>query len=78
MAIEDRIECQSCGRAVVPHLWIDDRDQLIHPRVIHLCPFCGTVLRQTGGQPNRRELAFILGFVGLGVLMLLLMLLKAV
>jgi hypothetical protein len=52
----------------VLHLWVDDRDQLIHPRVIHLCPFCGSVLRETGCKPDRRMLAFILGFAGLGIL----------
>lgn len=77
MANEDRIECQGCGRAVVPKLWVDDRDQLIHPRVTHLCPFCGNVLRETGGRPNLRILFFALVVLVLGFLFAFLMVLKA-
>ncbi len=57
MAVEDRIECQSCGRAVVPQLWVDARARLSHPRVRHLCPLCGATLRVSGGGLSRGGLA---------------------
>ena len=77
MATEDRIECQSCRRAVVPQLWVDDRNRMEHPTVVHLCPFCGVVLRESGGRRDRRMLAFFLGFSFLCLLLIALLLLMA-
>lgn len=70
MAIEDRIECQSCHRAVAPQLWVDTRDRLSYPTVRHLCPLCGATLRVSGGGINRGVLALIIGSVVLLALIL--------
>ena len=73
MSAHDLIECRNCGRSVVPQLWADPRNGLEHPRFLHLCPFCGVVLRESGGGVDRGLLAIILGVVGLclffGILM---------
>jgi ribosomal protein S27E len=71
MAIEDRIECRSCGRAVVPQLWVDTRDGMSHPKVRHLCPLCGATLRVSGGGINRGMLALVIGSFGMILLMLI-------
>lgn len=65
----DRIQCHNCNHAVVPQLWVDARNGLEHPRVKHLCPFCGITLKETGGGMNRQMLAFIIGTILLCVLM---------
>jgi predicted RNA-binding Zn-ribbon protein involved in translation (DUF1610 family) len=69
MAIEDRIECRSCGRAVIPQLWVDARDRPSHPTVRHLCPLCGATMRVSGGGLSRGGLAFAVGVVALLILM---------
>lgn len=61
MAIEERIKCPSCQRSVVPQLWVDNQEQLRQPRVFHLCPFCGTVLHESGGRPDYSWLVLGLG-----------------
>lgn len=76
MSIEDRIECHSCRRAVVPQLWIDARDRLSHPTVRHLCPLCGATLRVSGGGIDRGMLALVIGSFGLILLMLIFVLMK--
>jgi hypothetical protein len=76
--IEDRMECPSCHRGVVPQLWVDSRDRLEHPRVVHLCPFCGVTLRKSGGGINKQMLAFIIASIGLFVLIFVLLLLKVI
>ena len=63
MAVEDRIECRGCGRAVVPQLWVDARDRMSHPTVRHLCPLCGATLRVSGGGLDRGVLALVIGSV---------------
>lgn len=68
MVTEDRIQCPNCRHAVVPQLWVDTRNGLEHPRVIHLCPFCGITLKETGGGMNRQMLALIIGSIFLCVL----------
>ncbi len=68
MAIEDRIECQSCGRAVVPQLWVDARDRLSHPTVHHLCPLCGATLRVSGGGLSRGGVALAVGAIAIMIL----------
>jgi ribosomal protein S27E len=68
MATEDRIECRSCGRAVVPQFWVDGRNGLEHPTVRHLCPLCGATLVVSGGGINRTMLALIIGFFALTIL----------
>jgi ribosomal protein S27E len=73
MPIQDRIECQNCGRAVVPQLWVDTRNRLEHPRFVRLCPFCGIVMSESGGGMDRGKLAFILGVSGLCFFFFLLM-----
>jgi len=74
MAVEDRIECRSCGRAVVPQLWVDGRNGLEHPKVRHLCPLCGATLLVSGGGINRGVLGLIIGFSALSILIFVLLL----
>jgi ribosomal protein S27E len=69
MATADRIQCPNCQRAVVPQLWVDDRNRLEYPKVIHLCPFCGIALKESGGGIDRRMLAFIIGIISLCILL---------
>jgi hypothetical protein len=61
MRTEDQIPCQSCGRAVVPQLVVDDLNKLYRPRVRHLCPFCGAALHESGGELDRGMLALVVG-----------------
>lgn len=65
MVIEDRVECRNCGRAVVPHLWVDTRDRMSHPTVRHLCPLCGATLFVSGGGLDRGVLALVVGSIGI-------------
>jgi hypothetical protein len=60
----------------VPRLLVDDRDQLVHTRLVHLCPFCGAVLRQSGGQPKWGIMVFALALLLLGSLFVYLMALR--
>jgi hypothetical protein len=76
MAMESRTECPSCQSAVVPQLWVDARNRLEHPRVVHLCPLCGATVRESGGGMNRGMLALIIGSICLFALMLILGLMK--
>jgi ribosomal protein S27E len=64
MPADDRVKCVGCGRGVVPQLMIDDGNMLYQPRVLHLCPFCGAVINESGGRVNRLVLASLI-FVGL-------------
>jgi uncharacterized paraquat-inducible protein A len=48
---EDRVGCPQCGRQVVPKLW-HVRKMLAYPVIQHVCPFCGVVMYETGGQPR--------------------------
>ena len=72
MAVEDRIECRNCGRAVVPQFWVDARNGQEHPTVRHLCPLCGATLLVSGGGINRGIPALIIGFSALGFLIIIL------
>jgi ribosomal protein S27E len=74
MAVENRIECRSCGRAVVPQFWVDGRNGLEHPTVRHLCPLCGATLLVSGGGINRSVLGLIIGFPALSILIFVLLL----
>jgi len=73
MSVQDRIECRNCGRAVVPQLWVDNRNRLEHPRFVRLCPFCGAIASESGGGINRGKLALILLVFGLCLLFFLLL-----
>lgn len=68
MAIEDRIECRGCGRAVVPQLWVDASDRMSHPTVRHLCPLCGATVRVSGGGLSRGGLALAVVAIALIIL----------
>lgn len=46
---DERIVCPKCGRQVVPRLW-QVRQRLAYLKSQHLCPFCGTVMYETGGE----------------------------
>lgn len=48
---DERIQCSKCGRKVVPRLW-HVRKRLSHMVTQHLCPFCGAVMYETGGEPR--------------------------
>ena len=47
----ERIPCPKCGRQVTPRLW-HVRKRLSHMVTQHLCPFCGAVMYETGGEPR--------------------------
>jgi len=48
----DKIECPHCRRQCVPKLWHyrPAFGALRYMATQHLCPFCGGVMYQTGGQ----------------------------
>ena len=48
---DERIQCPRCGRQVIPRLW-HVRKRLSHMMTQHLCPFCGAVMYETGGEPR--------------------------
>lgn len=62
------MQCQGCGRTVVPQLWVTDHGELTVPKVRHLCPLCGETPRVTGGGLTRGGLYF---FVGMAALIML-------
>ena len=65
MPADDRVTCAGCGRGVMPQLMIDyGGAPLYEPRVLHLCPFCGALLHESGGRVNRVVLAYLI-FVGM-------------
>lgn len=75
MPANDRVKCAGCGREVVPQLMVEDRNRLYRPRLMHLCPFCGAILHESGGRLNRGMVAFLIIFIGLSFIgMFLLML----
>lgn len=50
MAVEDHIECPSCGRAIVPHLNVYGETPTTFGRVRHVSPLCGAVAFESGGR----------------------------
>lgn len=52
----DKIECDSCGKNVVPKLWYYEPAlsrffiALRYTKIQHLCSFCGVCMYETGGQ----------------------------
>lgn len=48
---DDRVGCPRCGRQAVPKLW-HVRRRLSYQVIQHVCPFCGVVMYETGGQPR--------------------------
>jgi len=44
------ITCKSCGSNVVPKLWSYGGGFFKYSTMQHICPFCGNVLYETGGQ----------------------------
>lgn len=71
MAVEYHIECTHCGRAIIPRLWFYGGTLVTYNRIQHLCPFCGTVLFETGGGmmwKNLISLLIIFGVCGLLIL----------
>lgn len=51
MAKDEGILCPKCGRQVTPKLW-HVRKKLSHMVTQHLCPFCGAVMYESGGEPR--------------------------
>lgn len=74
MPVEDSIQCVNCGRAVVPQILVDTRNKMHHPIVMHLCPFCGVVLRESGGQIDRGILAILIGSICLSAIIFIFLL----
>lgn len=50
----DQIECSHCHRQCIPKLWHyrPAFGGLRYMATQHICPFCGGVMYQTGGQLN--------------------------
>jgi hypothetical protein len=49
------IDCNNCGRNVVPRLWHYERpffEGAAYMRTQHICPFCGVCMYETGGELN--------------------------
>jgi hypothetical protein len=71
----DGIVCPSCQREVVPRLWHYGGGTLTYMTTQHMCPYCGVVMYETGGnvrQGCRQTLMlFTLVFVALCLLLLL-------
>jgi ribosomal protein S27E len=74
MAASDRVKCVGCGREVVPQLMVDDRDRFYRPRIMHLCPFCGAILHESGGELDRGMLALVVGVCLFGLISFVLLL----
>jgi hypothetical protein len=53
MAVEERVECPNCRRAVIPRLWLTGGDFLTYKTTQHLCQYCGVVMYETGGTYKR-------------------------
>lgn len=71
MAVEDKIECPRCGRAMVPRLNFYDGTPVTFSRVQHVCPFCGTVLLESGGGVRWNTLIpLLIMFATLGLIFL--------
>jgi hypothetical protein len=64
MAVEDHIQCPHCARAIVPRLNFYDGTPVTFNRVQHICPFCGTVLFESGGGIRWNMLIPLLIMVG--------------
>jgi hypothetical protein len=47
--MDDRIECNNCGRKVVPRLWHIFGTAFRYTKTQHICPFCGVAMYETGG-----------------------------
>lgn len=71
----DKIQCNSCGKNVVPKLWHYEPAlsrffiPLRYNKTQHLCSFCGACMYETGGQVT---LAVRLVFIALVVPLVLL------
>lgn len=61
MPANDRVKCVGCGREMVPQLMVDHRDRFYRPRLMHLCPFCGAILHESGGGVDKGMLALVIG-----------------
>lgn len=49
---DDRIQCKKCAKKIVPRLFREGGNIFQYPTIQHMCPFCGTVQYETGGDMN--------------------------
>jgi len=59
--MDERIDCNKCGKKCTPRLWHLKGGFFRRKRIQHLCPYCGSVMYESGGGVG-------LGVIGLGVL----------
>ncbi|UTV98299.1 hypothetical protein KDW99_13620 [Marinomonas rhizomae] len=59
--MDERIDCNKCGKKCTPRLWHLKGGFFLRKRIQHLCPYCGSVMYESGGGVG-------LGVIGLGVL----------
>lgn len=74
MAIEERIECPGCKRAVIPRLWFVGGDYMSYVTTQHVCPYCGMVMYETGGGYKRRAVIATIVLITLLLLALIVVL----
>jgi hypothetical protein len=60
----------------VPQLWVDTRNRMEHPRVVHLCPLCGATVRQSGGGLNWGTMGILIGSICVSALILIIVLME--
>ncbi len=75
---DDRIPCRSCSKQIVPRLVRDEGNLFVRASNEHVCPFCGTVLYETGGGLNVLGKLAWYGLLGFIALVMLVKALKAV
>lgn len=66
----DKVECPGCHRHCVPRLWHYSPflgGSLRYMKTQHLCPFCGTVMYESGGEINPICWTFAAIFAVIGV-----------
>jgi hypothetical protein len=63
----DTIECSSCHKNVIPHLWHyrPFPRNFRYPKTQHKCRLCGSLIFETGGKIT--PVGWIFGYVGLSV-----------
>jgi len=76
MGAEELIQCQNCGRSVVPRLLLSGGDFLTYMTTQHLCPYCGVVMYETGGTHKRVPVVITAVVLCLALIALLILVLK--
>jgi ribosomal protein S27E len=73
MELDERVQCQHCGRTVVPRLWLTGGDFLTYMTTQHLCPYCGVVMYETGGTYKRTQTIITVVFICMALIVALLL-----